>query len=49
MYHCKEIKVSACLIRPTNYWGQSRTTSISDQRSSYMRTMVVFTVLKNVS
>jgi len=34
MYHCKEIKVSACLIRPTNYRGQSRTTSTRHQYSA---------------
>jgi len=34
MYHCKEIKVSACVIRPTNCRGQSRTTSTSNQYSA---------------
>jgi len=34
MYHCKEIKVSACLVRPTNYRGQSRTTSTGNQYSA---------------
>jgi len=31
-YHCKQIKVSACLI--TNYWVQSRTLSTSSQYSA---------------
>jgi len=34
MYHCKQIKVSACLIRPTNYRGQSRTASTRNQYSA---------------